>query len=163
MTICVKTCFMVVSYGAYLGLSENYVSKPIFILQKRAMHLMTFNNLQCPSSPLFSEFHILKAFDLVKSLNIFFIHNFLNNKLPSYLLNSFAFNKVDHTHDTRVARMGLLSIPTSNTITFGIKSFSTIAISQWNEFQRLNPENDLSLLPFNSIKKLFINHCLESY
>ena len=124
---------------------------------------MTFNNFQCPSSPLFANLKILKVFDLVKSLNICFVHNFLNHKLPSDLLQSLNFDKLDHAHGTRAAGMGLLAIPASNTITYGVKSFSSIAIAQWNFFQRTNPNTELSLLPLRSVKKLVINHCLGGY
>jgi len=150
-------------YGCQLWGLSNIASKPIFILQKRALRLMTFSNFHQPSSPLFSDLKILKICDLVKSLNICFIHKFLNNKLPSDLLNSFVFKKVDHSHGTRGARMGLLTIPNSNTTTFGIRSFSNVSTAQWNSLQRLKPNSDLSLLPLTTVRKLVINHCLGGY
>jgi len=58
-------------YGCQLwGLTDNTISKPIFVLQKKALRLITFNTLQCPSSPLFSDLKILKIFDLVKCLKV---------------------------------------------------------------------------------------------
>jgi len=45
---------------------------------------------------------ILKVFDLVKCLNISFVHKFLNGCLPSDLLNFFEFNKLNQDiHGTR--------------------------------------------------------------
>lgn len=35
------------------GLSDNTTTHPVFILQKRAMHLITFSEFQSPLSPLF--------------------------------------------------------------------------------------------------------------
>ena len=68
------------------ALTDNTISQPILILQKRAIRIMTFSDFRHPSSPLFAEFKILKIFDLVKSLNICFIHKFFNDKLPIDLL-----------------------------------------------------------------------------
>ena len=146
-------------YGCQLwGLSDNTISKPIFILQKKALRLITFNNLQCPSSPLFSDLEILKVFDLVKCLNISFVHKFLNNRLPSDLLEFFQFNQLEAKGEgnqgTRGAKLRLLFVPTYNTITFGIKSFSKIAITQWNCLQRAYSNINLSSSDFVSVKRL---------
>ena len=157
-------------YGCQLwGLTNNTTSKPIFILQKKAMRLITFNNFQCPSSPLFSDLKILKLFDLVKCLNIFFVHNFLNNKLPFDLLNFFNFTQLEADDEynqyqgTRGARLKLLFVPSYNTITFGNKSFSKICITQWNTIQRSYPDITLSSSDFSFVKSLAFTHCLGEY
>ena len=107
---------------------KHYISRPIFILQKKALRLITFNNLHCPSSPLFLDLEILKVFDLVKCLNISFVYKFLNNRLPFDLLDFFEFRQLETdgigNQGTRGAGMKLLFVPTYNTITFGIKSFT---------------------------------------
>ena len=155
-------------YGCQLwGLTENTTSKPIFILQKKALRLMTFNNFQCPSSPLFSDLKILKIFDLVKSLNISFVHKFLNNRLPQDLLDFFEFVQLeaegDDNQGTRGAKLKLLFVPSYNTITFGNKSFSKICITQWNSFQRTYSDIALSTSDFFFVKSLAFTHCLGEY
>ena len=128
---------------------------------------MTFNNFRSPSSPLFFDLKILKIFDLVKCLNIQFVFKFLNHRLPSDLLDFFQFTQLnpddeDH-HGTRGTNLRLLFVPTFNTITFGIKSFTKIAITQWNSFQRAYPNINLSLSDFNLVKSLAFTHFLEKY
>ena len=155
-------------YGCQLwGLTESTISRPIFNLQKKALRLITFNNLRCPSSPLFLNLKILKTFDLVKSLNISFVHKFLNNKLPSDLLDFFEFRQLEvdgnGNQGTRGAGMKLLFVPTYNTITFGIKSFTKVAITQWNCLQRTYPNTDLSLSDLSVVKSLAFDHCLGEY
>lgn len=155
-------------YGCQLwGLTENTVTKPIFILQKRALRLITFNGLQCPSSPLFSDLQILKVFDLVKCHNITFIHKYLNHRLPSDLQNFFSFKQLeadgDDNQGTRGAALKLLFVPSYNTITYGIKSFSKIAISQWNSLQRAYPGIDMSLSDLTYLKHIAFTHCLGEY
>ena len=128
---------------------------------------MTFNNLQCPSSPLFSDLKILKIFDLVKCLNISFVHKFLNNKLPQDLLNFFDFIQLeaegDDNQGTRGAKLKLLFVPSYNTITFGNKSFSKIGMTQWNSIQRTYPDVPLSTSDFCFVKSLAFTHCSGDY
>ncbi len=128
---------------------------------------MTFNNFQCPSSPLFSDLKILKISDLVKSLNISFVHKFLNNRLPQDLLNFFKFVQLeaegDDNQGTRGARLKLLFVPSYNTITFGNKSFSKICITQWNSIQRSYPNITLSSSGSSFVKSLAFTHCLGEY
>ena len=156
---------MVVSFGA--SLKTLHLS--LFILQKKALRLMTFNNFQCPSSPLFSDLKILKIFDLVKCLNISFVHKFLlNNRLPQDLLNSFDFIQLEAEGDDRQGTKGaklnkLLSVPSYNTITFGNKSLSKICITQWNSIQRTYPDITLSTSDFSFVKSLVFTHCLGEY
>ena len=155
-------------YGCQLWcLTDNTTTKPIYILQKKALRLITFNNSRCPSSPLFSDLKILKVFDLVKCLNISFVHKFLNNKLPFDLLNFFNFIQLgadgDDNQGTRGARLKLLFIPSYKTVTFGNKSFSKICISQWNLIQRSYPNITMSSSDFNFVKNLAFSHCLGEY
>ena len=134
-------------YGCQLqGLTDNTTSKPIFILQKKALRLITFNNYQCPSSPLFSDLKILKIFDLVRCLHISFVHKFLNNRLPFELLQFFNFIQLEENHGTRGAKLKLLFVPSYNTITFGNKSFTKTCITPWNYLQRSQPDITLPLL-----------------
>ena len=39
-------------------------TKPIYILQKKVVRAITFNNFAAPSTPIFSELKILKLYDL---------------------------------------------------------------------------------------------------
>ena len=59
--------------------------------------------------------------------------------------------------------MKLLFVPTYNAVTFGIKSFSKIAIKQWNTLQRAYPNIDLSLSDPIFVKSLAFDHCLGEY
>ena len=147
---------------------------PVQYLLREAMSASSLASLAAgaitingPSSPLFSDLKILKIFDLVKCLNIFFIHKFLNNRLPSDLLDFFEFNQLgaegDGNQVTRGANMRLLFVPSYNTITFGIKSFSKISITQWNNLQRTYPNINLSSSDFGLVKSLAFSHCLGEY
>ena len=89
------------TYGIIIwGNTYKTTRQPIFILQKRAMRLITFSRFDEHSSPLFKSLEIIKFLDLVTfHLAIFMYHNQL---LPS-VFNSF-FTKISqiHTYNTRL-------------------------------------------------------------
>ena len=57
--------------------------QPIFILQKRAMRLITFSRLDEHSSPLFKSLEIRKFLDLVTFHLAIFMYKYHNQLLPS--------------------------------------------------------------------------------
>ena len=134
------------------GLRDSTATHRILTLQKSAIRLMTFSEPRSASLPLFATLGILKFFDLVKVLNIQFIHQYLNGNLPRDTLNTFNFEKTSHTHGTRCNTMGLLVEPRVYTQNFGSYSFSRISTLQWNDLQRSSHNSDLTSLTPNQIR-----------
>ena len=93
------------------GLRDNTNSHRILTLQKAALRLITFSAPRTPSYPIFSNLGILKFFDIVEVLNILFVHQHLNQNLPSDLLKTLKFTKISHSFNTRVNVLGLLQPP----------------------------------------------------
>ena len=145
------------------GLCDNYITHRILTLQKAALKLMTFNQPRAPSAPIFSDLKILNVFDLVKVLNIQFIHNFLNSELPEDTLNTFAFTKISHSHRTRGNALGLLVEPDFKTRTFGTHSLSKTSVTDWNNLQCQHPSINLSNTNRKQIKTLATQYFLNSY
>ena len=56
---------------------------PLYILQKKAMKIITFSKFDEHSSPLFKHLNIIKLFDLVIFHIAIFMHKFYNHLLPS--------------------------------------------------------------------------------
>ena len=81
---------MASSYGAT---RMNQHLKPIFILQKKALHTISFSQFDSPSSPLFKSLpEVIKFYDLVT----FDIATFMY-KFPPTAFHSF-FTKVTNIH-----------------------------------------------------------------
>ena len=116
------------------GLTENTNSKHLHSPEESPPS----NDFRSPSTPLFLDLEILK---FLTYSNIFV--KFLNHRLLSDLLNFFQFTQLDpdvnKNQGTRGANLRLLFVPTFNTITFGMKSFTKITITQWNSLQRAYP------------------------
>jgi len=117
------------------GLCDNSVTHRILTLQNSALRLITFNGPRTSATPLYAELGILKFFDLVKTLNIPYVHKYLNGNLPSDSLETLEFNKLNHSIGTRGNTAGLLSRQNVNTTNFGLHSLTRIAADQWNFLQ----------------------------
>ena len=57
--------------------------QPLFILQKKAVRIITFSRFDHHSSPLFRSLSVIKIFDLVTLQIAIFMYKFNNNLLPS--------------------------------------------------------------------------------
>ena len=151
-------------YGCQLwAQNENTATRRVFVLQKCAVRLISFSLPRSPSAPIFSSLKILTLFDLVKLLNILLIYQFLNSSLPLDLLSTLVFEKIAHVYPTRSQSLGLLKLPRVGTSTYGLKSLSYQAISQWNFFQVMISSDNLANLPLPTIKDIIKSYFLSQY
>ena len=75
-------------YGCQVwGQNKNYAVKKIFKLQKNALRIITFSDFRASTNPLFKKLGILKISDNITLQNCLFVHDALNNKLPSNFKN----------------------------------------------------------------------------
>ena len=99
----------------------------------------------------------------IPTLNILFVHQHLNFKLPPDLCDSFNFKEVDHHYSTRCQSLRLLKCPKVSTATYGQKSFYIQSIAQWNLFKRQHPSTNLIELSTKNIKRLAKSDLLNQY
>jgi len=76
------------------GNTYNSTLKPLVILQKWAIHIMTFLKPDEHSEPLFKELEIVKLTDLVVLHNALFMHHYYYNLLPSSFENCFFLDHI---------------------------------------------------------------------
>ena len=146
-------------YGCQLwGLRDNTYSHRVLTLQKAALRLITFSEPRASSNPIFSNLGILKFFDMVEVLNIKFVHQFFNRALPLELLDTLKFYKINHSIRTRSQSLGLIQIPSVNTRSYGLNSFTKLSIQQWNKLQQ-----HLSSLHLAEISKSKLNTIARSF
>ena len=71
-------------YGIIIwGNTYSTTLQPLYILQKKAVRIMTFSTFDEHSTPLFRLLEIMKLSDLVTFHIARFMHKFHNNSLPS--------------------------------------------------------------------------------
>ena len=95
--------FPFLTYGILVW-GNTYISnlRPLIILQKKAVRIITTSDFYAHSSPLFKKLEIMKVIDLVYYRNALFMHDYSNSKLP----NAFSgfFIKVIKKHSYKIGR-----------------------------------------------------------
>ena len=139
------------------GISYPTTQKPLHILQKKAMRIITFSKFDAHSSPIFKYLNIIKLPDLYVLYTTIFMHKFHYQKLPSAFNHYFTAVNETHAYNTRLASKQSYSFPKSRT-NFGIFNIRYQGPKIWNSLD----ESDKKLLDFQLKKKLKI-HFIDSY
>ena len=87
----------------------------LYILQKKALRIISVKECNAHSSHLCQYFKIIKIVDKVKTENCLFINKYTNNKLPSIFTNWFTFSSLSHNYQTLFASKGNLQISSVQT------------------------------------------------
>ena len=152
------------TYGVQIwGQQQNRQTEAAYRLQKRALRIMNFKDINATSNPLFKDNNILKLDDLVKVKNVIFIHDFVNKSLPLCFQNDFL--KLEDAYSsvrTRNARLGCLFVPGRKSAKYGLFSITHQCILTWNKFSKLFNCN-LALVPRTKLKTRLEKHILQLY
>ena len=135
--------------------SSNF--KPSIILQKRAIHTITFSKPDEQSEPLFKELEILKLTDLVILHNALFMYHYYYNLLPSSFANFFQTVASMHSYNTRLASKSTYYINTIKT-NYGKFNIRFAAVKVWNHL-----DESIKHLPLKTFKNKVKLNILQSY
>ena len=145
-------------YGL-ISWGNTYVSnlKPIYILQKRALRIITFSAFDHPSSPLFKSLGITKYFDLVTYHIAVLIYKYHNSLLPS-AFNCF-FMKISHVHsyNTCLAVKQTYYLPNART-NYGMFNIRFKGPKVWNDL-----DENIKGFSLSAFKNKLKQNFLESY
>jgi hypothetical protein len=75
----------------------------LFSSSKRAIRILTFSTFDSHTSHLFFNLKLLKLFDLIALHNVYFMHYFFSNKLPSVFDDFFCSVSYRRSYNTRLA------------------------------------------------------------
>lgn len=127
---------------------------PIFILQKKAVRIITFSSFDHHSSPLFKSLEIIKFHDLVSLHISIFMYKFHNHLLPS-IFQSF-FTKVDkiHSYNTRHAAKQSYYLPKART-NYGKFNIRFQGPTIWNDINEDIKQSSMFLFK-KQLKQSFI-------
>ena len=77
-------------YGIIVwGHTYDIHTKPIYLLQKKVVRAIAFQNFTSPSSPIFSDLKILKLYDLLDLKLLTIVYESVNRLSPPYFHNFF--------------------------------------------------------------------------
>jgi hypothetical protein len=106
--------------------------KPLVLLQKRVVRVITFSSYDEHTSPLFKNLGLLKLFDIIRMSNLLFMHDFYKKKLPT-VFNDFFLPICDsHKFATRLAVKISYCMPIVRT-NYGKFSIRSKGPHIWNE------------------------------
>ena len=76
----------------------------LYVLQKKAIRLITSSDYLAHTSPLLKDYKILSLFDIYSFQLGVFMYKICNNLLPPFLCNKFSYNSDIHDHFTRQSK-----------------------------------------------------------
>ena len=106
------------------GISPQSHLKPLLLLQKKIVRIMTFSTYYAHTDPLFKDLNILTIDKLVVHRIGIAMYKINNDLFPSVLNELYKKNNVIHDHNTRAKDMFRVSLGTQN--------FSTVSARIWN-------------------------------
>eukprot|EP00732_Lithocolla_globosa_P001166 Lithocolla_globosa_v1_NODE_538_length_3793_cov_198.788235.p1 type:complete len:860 gc:universal NODE_538_length_3793_cov_198.788235:2774-195(-) len=105
--------------------------KPLLILQKKLVRIMTFANYNTHASPIFSKLKIMNIYDIYKYRISLLAHKYVYGKtMFTPQKTSFASNI--HDHDTRSSSKNKLYVNHYRTYSFGQQTISHKITKAWN-------------------------------
>ena len=120
-------------YGIIVwGLTYDTQTKPIYLLQKKAIRAIAFKSFTSPSTPIFSDLKILKLYDLFDFKLLTFVYESVNKISPSFFHNFFETLTTVHHYNTRQALKGDIFMTRENTLQYGLRCVRYAGAKSWN-------------------------------
>ena len=145
------------------GVANEIYMKPLHILQKKVVRLITFNDeILRPagplihSAPIFNELQIITIYDIFKAQTTKFVYECINYISPPQFLGY--YEHVPAHHNTMASRNNNLKIPFARTTTYGLNSIKNIGARIWNKIP-VDIHNAASVKSFSkNLKKYLITN-----
>ena len=128
---------------------SNYTTniKPIEILQKRTIRIITYAKFDVHTTPLFAKLNLLKFQDIITLYIACFMYNYSNSNIPNAFESFFTAVNKSHTRNTRLASKSFFVFPKVRT-NYGKFNIRFLGPKIWNEI-----EESLKTLSFYSFKR----------
>ena len=133
----------------------------LFILQKRAIRIISGAEFLAHTNQLFHDNHTLKLQDLNTYLCALFVYKIYHNMFPSAFSTPFRITPLVHPHITRAISFNTASIPYCRT-SIRQKSLAIIAPNVYNS-NLCRHDNIINTHSFTHFKKIIANKIIESY
>ena len=129
----------------YCGLFESFLSYGVSVwgstypmytdstfIYRRELKIITFNEVNVSSAPLFDSLQILKLSDLFKLQVTSFVYECLNSLAPIYFREYFTSIQSIHSIGTQQSKKGDLYALHCNTTQYGLRSIHYPGVRIWN-------------------------------
>ena len=121
-------------YGILVwGLTYETHINPVFLLQKRVIRAIAFENFTSHSTPIFSDLKILKLHDLFQLKLLTFVYESVHKISPTCFHNFFKSVALVHQYGTRQASKDDILLTQKNTNQYGLRSIHYHGSKCWND------------------------------
>ena len=97
------------SLGSYLQVTCSEI-----VIQKKIVRVMTFNEMNAHTNPIFIQLEFLKIEDIRQLQLLSFVYDYLNKTAPVFFHDYFTPSSEHHTFNTRLAPRGDLFLEQKN-------------------------------------------------
>ena len=130
-----QLCYGIMAWGSA---SKNLIEK-LYLLQKKAIRIISNASYTANSKPLFKELDLLNIWDLFEHQVANFMFDFDHGTLPDVFSSYFVKVKEIHSYNTRSAAQGKLSSQiNANTVKHGDTMLQNIGVSSYNKIVGLD-------------------------
>jgi hypothetical protein len=136
------------------GNTYQTIINPLFILQKKAVRIMTFSRFDDPSSSLFKSTKLLKFADIAYLYTSIFMFKYHKHMLPLTFDDFFVRVNEIHHYNTRLSAKTSYSLPKVKT-NYGQFNIRYNGPKIWNSL-----DESIKSLSLSNLKKRLLQQCL---
>ena len=121
------------TYGVHVwGLTFPSFLTQLFIIQKKAIRIISFSEPKSHSEPLFKSLNLLKLNDVIELQILSFVYQWSHRLLPPCFSEYFKFTSSVHSYSTRQSSKRNLYLASVNTTQYGLRSLKFTGPRLWN-------------------------------
>ena len=121
------------TYGVHVwGLTCLSFLTQLFIIQKKAIRIISFSEPKSHSEPLFKSLNLLKLNDVIELQILSFVYQWSHRLLPPCFSEYFKFTSSVHPYSTRQSSKRNLYLASVNTTQYGLRSLKFTGPRLWN-------------------------------
>ena len=122
------------TYGLHVwGLTFPSFLTQLFIIQKRAIRIISFSEPKSHSEPLFKSLNLLKLNDVIELQILSFVqHQWSRRLLPPWFSKYLNFTSSAHSYSTTQSCNRNLYVASVNTTSYGLRSLNFTGPRLWN-------------------------------
>ena len=151
------------TYGVHIcGLTFPTYLTQLFIIQKKAIRIISFSEPKSHSEPLFKSLNLLKLNDVIELQVLSFVYQWSRGLLPPCFSECFKFTYFVHSYSTRQSCKRNLYVASVNTTQYGLRSLKFTGPRLWNSLP-ISIINSNSLGIFRKTLKNSILNCCYNY
>ena len=137
------------TYGVHVwGLTFLSFLTQLFIIQKKAIRIISFCEPKSHSEPLFKSLNLLNLNDVIESQILFFVYQWSRRLLSPCFGEHFKFTSV-HSFSTRQSCNRNLNVASVNTTQYGLRSLKFTGARLWNSLEHF-------VKPFRTLSSILI-------